>query len=235
MAVVKEAVKLVPQERVQQRTVEHAPVPQSLEETVELVSLVSRERVQQLIPQMVGENVDVSWSHENAWSGTTSIWWRCRFHNFPMTVDRSCWMTCLKLFGFKFLQFPKRLKESALTWNLTKTHELRKQWSKNSMKTCGGSVSPGSLLPLSQALVRLRPVAKQVLSLGLSCSACSVREGPSGRDEDVSFQYLAISCEGSGDGPGHCDLGKLPILDAGGSASHHGMALHHTCGSGASW
>ena len=48
MAVVQEEEeKLVPQERVQQQTVLHAPVPQILEETVEVVRFVQRERVQQ--------------------------------------------------------------------------------------------------------------------------------------------------------------------------------------------
>ena len=46
MAFVREAVKLVPQERVQKRVVEHPPMPQTLEETVEVV-LAPHERVQQ--------------------------------------------------------------------------------------------------------------------------------------------------------------------------------------------
>ena len=45
VAVVQEVVKLVPHVRVQQRTVEHATVPQFLEETVEVVA--PTERVQQ--------------------------------------------------------------------------------------------------------------------------------------------------------------------------------------------
>ena len=67
VSVLQELVKLVSQERVQQRTVEHALVPQILEETVEVV-LAPTERVQQrigeqivelLIPQIVEENVEV--------------------------------------------------------------------------------------------------------------------------------------------------------------------------------
>ena len=68
VAVVQEVVRLVPQERVPQRTVEHVPVPRILEETVEVVRLVPQERVQQrideqmvelLIPRIVEVNVDV--------------------------------------------------------------------------------------------------------------------------------------------------------------------------------
>ena len=68
VAVVQEVVRLVPQERVPQRTVEHVPVPHILEETVEVVRLVPQERVQQrideqmvelLIPRIVEVNVDV--------------------------------------------------------------------------------------------------------------------------------------------------------------------------------
>ena len=47
VAVVQKEEKLVPQERVQQRTADHAPVPRLLEETVEVVRLVPRESVQQ--------------------------------------------------------------------------------------------------------------------------------------------------------------------------------------------
>ena len=56
---------LVPQERMQHRTVNHAPVPQFLDETVE-VKLVSQGRVQQQtaeqfvdVPQILEEHVDV--------------------------------------------------------------------------------------------------------------------------------------------------------------------------------
>ena len=58
-------VKLVPHARVQQRTVEHEPVPQVLEETVE-VALVPQERVQQRtvdhvpVPQFLEETVEVA-------------------------------------------------------------------------------------------------------------------------------------------------------------------------------
>ena len=63
MAVVQEE-KLVPQERVQQPTVEHAPVPQILEETVEVVRLSLHERVQQRtvdvpVPQVLEETVEM--------------------------------------------------------------------------------------------------------------------------------------------------------------------------------
>ena len=46
VAVVQEVVKLVPRERVQQRTSEHATVPQFLEETVVEVVLTPTERLQ---------------------------------------------------------------------------------------------------------------------------------------------------------------------------------------------
>ena len=51
-AVVREKVKFVPQERVQQRTVERAPAPQILEKTVE-VALAPTERVQQRTVEQV--------------------------------------------------------------------------------------------------------------------------------------------------------------------------------------
>ena len=57
--------KLVPQQRVRQLTVEHAPVPQFREETVEAVKLVSQEREQQRtgehapVPQVLEEIVEV--------------------------------------------------------------------------------------------------------------------------------------------------------------------------------
>ena len=58
-----EVMKLVPQERVQQPIVEHAPVPQFLQETVEVV-LTSTERVQQRtvdvpVPQVLEETVQI--------------------------------------------------------------------------------------------------------------------------------------------------------------------------------
>ena len=62
---VQEVVKLVPQERVQQRAVEHVKVPQLLEETVEVV-LAPTERVQLRtveeivdVPQILDETVEV--------------------------------------------------------------------------------------------------------------------------------------------------------------------------------
>ena len=53
MTVVQEAARLDPQERVQQRTVEHAPVPRILEETVEVVRFIPQERVQWIDEQIV--------------------------------------------------------------------------------------------------------------------------------------------------------------------------------------
>ena len=53
VAVVQEVVKLVPQERVQQWTVEQVPVPRIPEETVKFVRPVPRERVQWIDEQMV--------------------------------------------------------------------------------------------------------------------------------------------------------------------------------------
>ena len=46
VAVVQEVVKLVPQGRVQQWTVEHATLPQFLQDTTEVVRLVRQEQLQ---------------------------------------------------------------------------------------------------------------------------------------------------------------------------------------------
>ena len=75
MAVEQEVVKYVSHERVQQRTVEHAPVPQILKETVEVIRMIPHEREQRTVehvrvrqtseetvepvPLMVEKNVDV--------------------------------------------------------------------------------------------------------------------------------------------------------------------------------
>ena len=63
VAVLQEEEKLVPQDRVQQPTVEHAPVPQLLEETVEL-ALSPTERVQRRtvdvpMSQVLGDTIVV--------------------------------------------------------------------------------------------------------------------------------------------------------------------------------
>ena len=58
MAVAQEE-KLIPQERVHQPTVEHAPVPQILEETVEVVERVQRRTVDAPRPQVLEETVMV--------------------------------------------------------------------------------------------------------------------------------------------------------------------------------
>ena len=55
VAVVQEVVRLVPQERVQRKTVEHVRVRQILNETVEVARLVPRERVQQRIGEKIVE------------------------------------------------------------------------------------------------------------------------------------------------------------------------------------
>ena len=53
MVVVQEEEQLVPQERVRQWTVEQVPMPQFLEETVEVVRLIPQERVQWIDDEMV--------------------------------------------------------------------------------------------------------------------------------------------------------------------------------------
>ena len=53
--VVHEAVTLIPQERVQQRVVEHAPIPQFREEAAEVERLHPFERVQQWTLEQIGD------------------------------------------------------------------------------------------------------------------------------------------------------------------------------------
>ena len=111
---VQEQEKLVPQGRVQQPTVEHAPVSQILAETVEVeVVLAPTERVQRgpvdlPMPHVLEETVEVAWSLVNECNGGLlgKLWMclNCRKRPSRSSGEIVPWLTS-KCFG-KLLRFP---------------------------------------------------------------------------------------------------------------------------------